>query len=248
MSAEARSTVASAPPPARERQHPYELPYHWGMSRFHRYVVEQAVGRVADALSGAYVLDVGCGDGFTTALVARHARGVHGIDLNPRAIAFAKLIVDDPHVSFAVGAAGEVEEAAASASETPDAIAAFEVVEHLDSAELDGFLDAARAILAPSDGALVVSTPNAARMPRGNPFHVEEMTAPELAARLRSRGFEVEMLEGLYVRPPQRLEHFANTVPFRAAFRALARSGRNVPRLSRTLVCVARPATEGASL
>ena len=46
-----------------------------------RLTVRQAAGRV---------LDLGCGGGVQALLAARHAESVVGVDLNPRALAFAR--------------------------------------------------------------------------------------------------------------------------------------------------------------
>jgi 2-polyprenyl-3-methyl-5-hydroxy-6-metoxy-1,4-benzoquinol methylase len=118
-------------------QHPYQLPYHWCMSRFHKYVVEQAVARVAGLIWGRRVLEAGCGDGFVSSFLARHAERVVGFDINPRAIAFARMIVEAPNVEFTEGRAGDVLRLARRLPPGPEVVAAFEVIEHLSSKELD---------------------------------------------------------------------------------------------------------------
>lgn len=220
-------------------QHAYRLPYHWCMSPFHQYVVRQAVERVAEVLQGRSVLDVGCGDGFATALVARHARTVHGIDISERAVAFAHMIVEEPHVTFEVGAAGDLERLAPRPVEV---VTAFEVIEHLPAEELDVFLSAARTVLSETGGWLVLTTPNGRRHGRErNPHHAREFRPEELGALIEGAGFAKVGIEGLYLQPPWAgLEHFANTVPFRPLFRALARGGKRRPRWCRTLLCRAR--------
>jgi len=226
--------VMSSPP-----QHPYDIPYHWCGSAFHRYVSEAVVSRAASVFRGATVLDVGCGDGFKTATVCRQADRVHGIDPNPKAIGFAQLIVDEPHVSFSAGRADEIEKAVPREL-TINVISAFEVIEHLPQGELDAFLRKAKEILERTDGSLVISTPNGCRSRGTNPFHTQEFSPRALAARLGGAGFQVVSLEGVYLQPPwPRLEHFANTVPFRMAFRWLGRRGAACPRFCRTLLCVA---------
>lgn len=222
------------------QQHPYDLPYHWCMSTFHKYVVEEGVRRIAPIIRGRFVLDVGCGDGFVSALMSSHARWVHGVDLNERAIRFAEMIVTADNVSFAVDVAGSVQSAARKV-ETVEVITAFEVIEHLASRERTNFLEGAREVLSNSEGWLVLTTPNGRRARRNNVFHEEELTAAQLVDLLDSHGFAEISVEGLYLRPPlDQLEHLANFAPFRGAFRALGRAGGNNPDWSRTLVCTAR--------
>lgn len=223
-------------------QHPYRLPYHWGMSRFHQYVVEQMVGRVAPLLRDRSVLEVGCGDGLTTALIARHARRVHAIDISERAIAFARMIVEEPNVEFDAGRAGDVLSHAGSLHGV-DVVVAFEVFEHLSDVERDKFLRGSREVLAGREGWLILSTPNGARRVGRylNPHHVREFDAGGLRSALRDAEFADVRITGVYLQPPwERLEHFANTVPFRAIFRRLARAGRTRPSRCRTLLCTAR--------
>ncbi len=73
-----------------------------------------------------------------------------------------------------------------------EAVVSMETIEHVpDAARL---ISEFRRILVP-DGTLVVSTPNRAfgpeRLHTGNPFHVREFTAAELAAMLRASFAEV---------------------------------------------------------
>lgn len=223
-------------------QHPYDLPYHWCMSPFHKYVVEEGVRRITPLIEDRVVLDVGCGDGFVSALMASSARRVHGVDLNERAVGFAKMIVRQENASFAVHVAGGVEQAARW-FESVDVVTAFEVIEHLEPAERGNFLDGARDVLRASGGWLVLTTPNGRRIRRKNLFHEEELAPDELIDLLHRHRYTDINLQGLYLQPrPEQLEHFANLAPFRAMFRALARAGKHRPSRCRTLVCWARPA------
>lgn len=223
-------------------QHPYDLPYHWCGAPFYRYVVEQMVERVAPLLAERRVLEAGCGDGFTTALIARSAASVHAFDINERAIAFARLIVEDPRVTFEVGGAGDVDRIAGRARGDVDVVAAFEMIEHLSADERGRFLAGCHEVLAQRGGVLVLSTPNGERSgDQRNPHHAHEFTRGELRTSLVDAGFGNPRISGVYLQPRwERLEHFADTVPFRAVFRALARGGASTPTRCRTLLSVAR--------
>jgi 2-polyprenyl-3-methyl-5-hydroxy-6-metoxy-1,4-benzoquinol methylase len=129
------------------------------------------------------VADLGCGAGYGSALLARHAAAVHGFDLSPEAIRWAADRYQAPNLHFAVAGCGAVPLDRQSAG----LVVAFELIEHLENPE--ALLAEARRILAP-DGLFCVSTPNAAYYAesRGaagpNPFHAREYTLAEFHALL----------------------------------------------------------------
>ena len=227
-----------------EHQHPYDIPYHWAMGRFYQYVVGVAAERVAPLVRDRVVLEMGCGDGYMTAKIARAARTVFGFDMNERAVAFAEMIVREPNVTFGVGRAEEVDAMAARMDDDVDVVASFEVVEHLSAQERAAFLLGARRLLASRGGHLILTTPNGSRRPghRMNPHHEHEFTPRELRALLEGAGFSDVRIQGLYLQPPwpERAEHVAEIVPFRAAFHRLARAGATRPERCRTLIGVGR--------
>jgi SAM-dependent methyltransferase len=129
------------------------------------------------------VLDAGCGAGYGSAELARHAAAVLGVDRSAEAIAFARAEYPASNLRFEQGdcAALPVDDASI------DLLVAFEVIEHLQ--DWRGFLREVRRTLAPS-GQLIVSTPNRlyyseSRKAAGpNPFHVHEFEFEEFGAAL----------------------------------------------------------------
>ena len=224
-------------------QHDYDLPYHWTGGAFYREVARAAAERVAPTVRGRRVLEMGCGDGFLTAQIAPLAERVHAFDMSGRAVAFARLIVRAPNVSFSVGRAQELATMATHLGGEVDVVASFEVVEHLSPQERDAFLVASSELLGPRKGSLVLTTPNGSKRPghRMNPHHAHEFTPAELRELVLAAGFVDVTVQGLYLQPPwTRVEHLAGTVPFRATFRRLARAGRDRPAWCRSLICLAR--------
>ena len=128
------------------------------------------------------VLDVACGEGYGSALLAGVAGAVKGIDIDAGAIAHARQSYAAlANISFAEGSTSMLPLADASV----DVVVSFETVEHLPRAEQPRMLAEIARVLA-ADGVLVMSVPNpveysAARNYR-NPFHLHEPDRAELAA------------------------------------------------------------------
>ena len=116
------------------------------------------------------VLDVACGTGVGSSFLQRAgARSVLGLDIDPKAIAFAKATYGD--CEFAQSDAM----ALCLKDNSVDVVVSFETLEHLQ--EPEGFLMECRRVLR-SGGTLVCSTPNLeiSRWGSGNPFHVHEFS------------------------------------------------------------------------
>jgi SAM-dependent methyltransferase len=154
---------------------PGEIWYeHW-----HRYHF------AAPIVAGRDVLDIACGAGYGSALLARHAARVVGADLSQPAIDHARArYAAVPHLEF--------RQADCAALPFPDgsfdAVVSFETLEHIAAQE--AFLDEVRRVLRPA-GLLVLSCPNKIEYTdkRGvtNEFHVRELERDELAALIAPR-------------------------------------------------------------
>jgi len=147
---------------------------HW-----HRYHF------AAPLVAGLEVLDVACGEGYGSALLATRAASVIGADI-------AQTAVDYARTRYAALANLRFRQADCSAlpfaDATFDAVVSFETIEHILVQE--PFLDEIRRVLRP-DGLLILSCPNKAEYSdrRGvtNEFHVRELYRDELAALIAPR-------------------------------------------------------------
>ncbi len=136
-------------------------------------------------VGGRTVLDVACGEGYGTALLARAAAQATGVDLSPEAITHAKATYTAlANVRFECAPCTRLPLDDASV----DVAVSFETVEHI--AEQEAFVDELARVLRP-DGLLILSSPNRLeyRDKRGfeNPFHVKELYREELAKLVAAR-------------------------------------------------------------
>jgi ubiquinone/menaquinone biosynthesis C-methylase UbiE len=154
---------------------PGEIWYeHW-----HRYHFAAPLAKDRD------VLDVACGEGYGSALLARNAHKVTGVDLATAAIEHARArYADRRNLDFR----------AADCSALPfpdasfDAVVSFETIEHIAAQE--AFLDEVRRVLRP-EGLFILSCPNKAeytdKRSTVNEFHVRELYRDELEGLLAPR-------------------------------------------------------------
>ena len=146
---------------------------------FHRYLWAAALA------SGRRVLDLGCGEGYGSAILAGTAESVRGIDVDARAVEHARAGYVAPNLSFAEGSATDLSELGRGAF---DMVVAFEVIEHVE--EQEELLDQVRDVLSP-DGLLVLSTPDRAAYSQAraepNPHHANELSEADLRELLEAR-------------------------------------------------------------
>jgi glycosyltransferase involved in cell wall biosynthesis/SAM-dependent methyltransferase len=140
----------------------------------------------------ARVLDFGCGSGYGTAMLARTAAAVKGLDISEDALAYARMIHQAVNLEF-------VRDDAFGASlpaHTFELITCFEVIEHLDSQNQDELLVALKRLLAPN-GRLLISTPNphTTSLYGKNPYHLCELSRDQFAEKLRQHFSEVALLD-----------------------------------------------------
>ena len=131
------------------------------------------------------VLDVACGEGYGSALLARHASHVTGVDISPQAIEHAKSAYSGlRNASFVCAGCTRLPIPDASI----DLAVSFETLEHIEAQE--SFLDELARVLKP-DGVLLISCPNKREYSdnRGfvNEYHVRELYRDELATLLSAR-------------------------------------------------------------
>jgi radical SAM superfamily enzyme YgiQ (UPF0313 family)/predicted SAM-dependent methyltransferase len=151
--------------------------------------------------AGAKVLDLACGIGYGSYLLAERSAcsEVHALDRNARALEYGARYYRSPKVRFTqVDIAQDVLPQAAY-----DVAVSFETLEHLPDAR--AFLRKLHGALKPG-GLLTVSTPNQEMLPfrsRAFPFHVRHFTPDELRDLLAGAGLSVS---GVWSQPQRESE------------------------------------------
>jgi SAM-dependent methyltransferase len=149
----------------------------------HRYLFARQL------VAGRVVLDIACGEGYGSALLARDAAEVIGVDIDAGVIEHAR------HKYAAVPVSGKLRFEVGDCAAIPlvdacvDLVVSFETIEH--HAQHDQMLAEIRRVLRPG-GLLLISTPDRVEYSEipglSNPFHVKELDEPEFRALL-SRHF-----------------------------------------------------------
>jgi GT2 family glycosyltransferase/glycosyltransferase involved in cell wall biosynthesis/SAM-dependent methyltransferase len=132
---------------------------------------------------GKSVLDIACGEGYGSFMLAQEARHVVGVDIDAAAVAHAtERYSRQQNLRFAWGSACAIPLASGSV----ERVVSFETIEHLR--EQDVMLAEIRRVLAP-EGLLVLSSPNrpvyGQMREAANEFHVRELDFDELDRLLR---------------------------------------------------------------
>lgn len=133
----------------------------------HRY------NAVLELASGKNVLDIACGEGFGTAILARKAASVWGVDISDEAIAYARQKYEKYNLKYKQGSVESLD----FDDDLFDMIVSFETIEHVDELVQDKFLKEASRVLK-KNGILVISTPDKylyTDLPNHrNPYHIKE--------------------------------------------------------------------------
>jgi 2-polyprenyl-3-methyl-5-hydroxy-6-metoxy-1,4-benzoquinol methylase len=148
---------------------------------------------IAPRMRGLRAIDMACGEGYGSELLARSAASVVGVDANPEAHEHARLRYTRANLRF-------LRDLVMSFSEEADAVVFLQTIEHVEQpvAVLEHFRS-----LVGERGVVFVSTPNVLTLaPKGaprsdNPWHVHEYRAEEFHALCRSC-FQAVEIYGLF--------------------------------------------------
>jgi SAM-dependent methyltransferase len=171
---------------------------------------------IAAQLAGLRAIDMASGEGYGSAVLARAAASVVGVEANPEAFEHARLRYGSSNIRFARGLVEEFAEPA-------DAVVFLQTIEHLQ--DPGGTLEHFRSLVAP-DGRVFLSTPNVLTLaPQGaersdNPWHVHEYRPAEFERLCRAHFEDVEMY-GLFHARKLRAHELALRLGWDTVHRAL---------------------------
>jgi SAM-dependent methyltransferase len=168
--------------------------------RRHRVVYEW----IGQRAHGRRVVDLACGEGYGSAILARTAASVVGVDANPDAFEHARLKYTAANVGFE-------RDMVETWTGDIDCVVFLQTIEHVR--DPDAVLSRLRELIGP-DGVAYVSTPNVLTLaPRGaersgNPWHVREYRPAEYRALCERHFARVDLL-GLFHARKLRLHQLA---------------------------------------
>jgi SAM-dependent methyltransferase len=171
---------------------------------------------IAERVVGKRVVDMACGEGYGSNVLAATAAIVAGVDANPEAHEHARLRYARPNLRFE-------RDLVESFAEPCDAVVFLQTIEHVQDA--GAILEHFKSMLAPG-GVAYVSTPNLLTLaPPGadksdNPWHVHEYRAEELRELCEAHFPRVELL-GLFHARKLRAHEFALKLGWDRAHKAL---------------------------
>ncbi len=148
------------------------------LEHLHRYAVARKF------CAGRRVLDIACGSGYGSAILAECAGHVTGVDIAADVVESNKKFYSMPNLDFRSGRAEKLEFGDGSF----DVVVSFETIEHLPESGQELFLSEIRRVLAPG-GLLVISSPDKKYYTDAkhlfNEFHLHELYHDEFIARLK---------------------------------------------------------------
>jgi 2-polyprenyl-3-methyl-5-hydroxy-6-metoxy-1,4-benzoquinol methylase len=157
--------------------------YHKGLELYGEHLARYQI--VEPLINNKVVLDIACGSGYGSAILATHAKKVTGIDVDKDAVEYAKANYLSSKINFTHGDASDIP----MSDKSVDVIISYETVEHVK--DYKKFISETKRVLK-KDGVLVISTPNEKTFYDDNPFHKHEFEFMEFLKLLKSKYRNVE--------------------------------------------------------
>lgn len=156
------------------------------LEHIHRYLL------ACELATDKAVLDIASGAGYGSAMLARHATSVVGVDISSDAVMYAKTKFSQHNLDFVVGSCTSIPLTDGSI----DLVVSFETIEHLSDHE--EMMCEIKRVLKP-DGLLIISSPDrfeySDKPGYTNEFHVKELYKDEFSS-LISRYFKHHSVYG----------------------------------------------------
>jgi O-antigen biosynthesis protein len=161
-----------------ERYLPWLEDASMNYEHLHRYAY------AAEFVQNKRVLDLACGEGYGSYLLAGRAAAVVGIDIDKQTVKHATNKYLKSNLDFKVGSITDIP---VEGNNIFDVVVCFEAIEHVE--EHESLLKGVKRLLTPA-GLFIVSTPNkrtySDETQRSNPFHLHELYFDEFKELLGS--------------------------------------------------------------
>lgn len=163
----------------------------------HRYFLTRQIA------NGCDVLDIACGEGYGSYILAEVARSVVGVDIAEEVVTHALEKYQAPNLRFLRGSCAQIPVESGSV----DLVVSFETIEHHDQHE--AMMQEIRRVLRP-EGILLISSPNRPEynktLPEPNEYHVKELDFDEFACLVKryfpaTRFYAQRVLNGSMLSP-----------------------------------------------
>lgn len=183
----------------------------------HRYAI------ALEYVTGKKVLDIACGEGYGSNLLAEKAQEVAGVDVSAEVIQEAANKYVRNNLRFWEGSAGSIP----VESSYYDVVVSFETIEHHD--RHDEMMQEIKRVLKP-DGILIISSPDkenySDKTGYKNPFHVKELYQKEFESLIgryfkESRFFFQKFVRGSLVFPAKGSESTGGWKMYAGAYNAI---------------------------
>lgn len=165
------------------------------IEHLHRY------GIAMELVANQKVLDIACGEGYGSSLLAAKALHVTGMDIDASTIESATAKYKKDNLSFVLSSAEKI----SAPDSTFDIVVSFETLEHLQHQE--AMITEIKRVLRPG-GILLISTPDKTNYTDNrnykNPYHLKELYRNEFEALLKStfrhiRIYDQQMMYASYI-------------------------------------------------
>jgi ubiquinone/menaquinone biosynthesis C-methylase UbiE len=154
------------------------------IEHLHRYLLAKRYCK------GKTVLDIACGEGYGTNILAGDAKQVTGVDIDQKVIDHASAKYKSANIAFRKGNAVEIP----VEDHSMDLVVSFETLEHLEAQ--DEMLGEIKRVMKPT-GNLIISTPDKKYYSDQtgfiNPFHAKELYGQQFRELLEKHFSHVQM-------------------------------------------------------
>ncbi|HTC00460.1 MAG TPA: glycosyltransferase [Ferruginibacter sp.] len=164
-----------------------------GYEHLHRYYT------ITELVKNKAVLDIACGEGYGSVIIAAHATKVVGVDIDEETVKYA--------IEQYASKYNNVEFQSGSATSIPlddklfDVVVSFETIEHLSEKDQQLFMLEIKRVLRP-DGVLIMSTPNkkiySEQFSHTNSFHLHEFEKEEFHAFIKQHFVNISFFDQGY--------------------------------------------------